>query len=187
MRAKEKILQAAYDCFSKRGYTGATTREIARLAGVSEVTLFRLFGNKKELFREVLINFSVIPDLRSISIPEGSGSEVLVEVGRKIFLSLKEKKEFLKILLSEITGLAEEAREVYSHFVETFEFLLLEVFSSAFPSSPCSELREKVRVFGAALFGFFVSEEIFQGKELSPEEIDSFIETLARFLSGGGR
>ena len=186
MTTKERILQAAYNCFSQKGYFGTTTREIAQAAGVSEVTLFRLFGSKKELFREVLLNFSVIPDIRSISVPEGSGEKVLEEIGRKIYFSLREKKEFLKILLSEVTGLTEEMQEVYSHFTQTLEQLLQSVFSSAL-STPSEELLLKVKIFGSALFGFFISEEVFQGRELPQSEVDEFISTLSRSISGGKR
>ena len=184
MTTKEKILEAAYSCFSRKGYFGTTTREIAQTAGVSEVTLFRLFKSKKELFREVLINFSIIPDIKAISVPEGSGELALLSIGRKIYLSLREKKEFLKILLSEVTGLTEEIEEVYSHFVRTLEELLSNVFSSALSLSP-DESRMKVKVFGAAVFGFFISEEVFQGRELPQREIEEFISTLSRSISGG--
>ena len=184
MTARDRVLRAAYECFSRKGYFGTTTREIAHSAGVSEVTLFRLFGSKKELFREVLLNYSVIPDIRSISVPKGSGREVLEEIGRKIYFSLREKKEFLKILLSEVTGLTEETQEVYSHFTQTLEALLKDVFSSLL-SLPEEEISLKVKVFGSALFGFFISEEIFQGRELPQREVDAFIETLSRSIYGG--
>lgn len=52
--AKERLLAAAADVFSREGLQGATTRVIAREAGVSEVTLFRLFENKERLLAEVL-------------------------------------------------------------------------------------------------------------------------------------
>ena len=39
----DKILQAAGKLFARQGYYGTSTREIARLAGVSENTLFRHF------------------------------------------------------------------------------------------------------------------------------------------------
>ena len=46
----DKILQAAGKLFARQGYYGTSTREIARLADVSENTLFRHFDNKEELF-----------------------------------------------------------------------------------------------------------------------------------------
>lgn len=47
--SKMRILTAAIGCFTAEGYRGCTTRKIAQLAGVNEVTIFRLFGNKKKL------------------------------------------------------------------------------------------------------------------------------------------
>ena len=45
-----KILQEAGKLFARQGYHATSTREIARLADVSENTLFRHFDNKEELF-----------------------------------------------------------------------------------------------------------------------------------------
>lgn len=50
---RERLLQAAIEVFSTAGYVGATTREIARVADVSEVTLFRHFQSKEQLLRAV--------------------------------------------------------------------------------------------------------------------------------------
>lgn len=49
-----QILDAALEVIIQRGYTGATTREIAAAAGINEVTLFRRFGNKESLLRSVV-------------------------------------------------------------------------------------------------------------------------------------
>ncbi len=48
------IHKAALDVFSERGYEAATTKEIARRAGVNEVTLYRRFGTKAELIKAAL-------------------------------------------------------------------------------------------------------------------------------------
>ena len=45
-----QILESALKVFIEKGYNGATTLEIAKEAGISEVTLFRYFSSKKELF-----------------------------------------------------------------------------------------------------------------------------------------
>ncbi|WP_313808459.1 helix-turn-helix domain-containing protein [Sphingobium sp.] len=51
----QRIRDAARQLFAERGYGGSTTREIARLADVSETLLFRYYGDKATLFREVVI------------------------------------------------------------------------------------------------------------------------------------
>lgn len=52
--ARDRLLQAAAKVFGRDGLEGATTRAIARQAGVNEVTLFRLFRTKENLLAEVL-------------------------------------------------------------------------------------------------------------------------------------
>jgi AcrR family transcriptional regulator len=50
----EEILRAAQVVFTERGYSGATTDEIARAARASKTTLYAQFGNKQALFRTLL-------------------------------------------------------------------------------------------------------------------------------------
>jgi AcrR family transcriptional regulator len=45
-----RIVEAAVQLFSRQGFTASSTHEIARLAGVSEVTVFRHFPRKRDLF-----------------------------------------------------------------------------------------------------------------------------------------
>jgi AcrR family transcriptional regulator len=51
----QRILNAALRVFGRDGVSGATTREISRVAKVNEVTLFRYFKNKNELLRQVVL------------------------------------------------------------------------------------------------------------------------------------
>jgi AcrR family transcriptional regulator len=46
------ILRAAVKEFGRQGYEGTSTASIARLVGVSQPYLFRLYGSKKRLFTE---------------------------------------------------------------------------------------------------------------------------------------
>ena len=51
---REQILQTAVSLFSQRGFKGTTTKEIARVAGVSEAMVFRHFENKDALYGAIL-------------------------------------------------------------------------------------------------------------------------------------
>ena len=51
---REDILDAAIAEFAAKGLHGASTDEIARLAGISQPYVFRLFGTKKELYLAVI-------------------------------------------------------------------------------------------------------------------------------------
>ena len=48
---RQRIVDAALKLFTERGIDSTTTREIAALADVNEVTLFRHFGNKEGIVR----------------------------------------------------------------------------------------------------------------------------------------
>lgn len=50
----QDILDAALIVFTRKGFNGSTTAEIARAAGVAEGTIFRHFATKKDLLVAVL-------------------------------------------------------------------------------------------------------------------------------------
>lgn len=51
---EEQIIEAAKSVFIEKGFIGATTNELAKRAGISEVTLFRYFSSKSELFMSAI-------------------------------------------------------------------------------------------------------------------------------------
>ena len=53
-RRREHILEAAVQLFSKRGFSGTTTREIARESGISEAMLYKHFATKDELYKAII-------------------------------------------------------------------------------------------------------------------------------------
>jgi TetR/AcrR family transcriptional regulator len=51
---RRQILEVAIDLFSKRGFGGTTTKQIAEAAGVSEAIIFRHFATKQDLYTAIL-------------------------------------------------------------------------------------------------------------------------------------
>jgi AcrR family transcriptional regulator len=51
---REQILATAINLFSRNGFRGTTTKEIARAAGVSEAMVFRHFETKEALYGAIL-------------------------------------------------------------------------------------------------------------------------------------
>ncbi|WP_440896996.1 TetR/AcrR family transcriptional regulator [Amphibacillus sp. Q70] len=51
---RKQILESALNTFIGKGYNGSTTMDIAIEAGISEVTLFRYFDSKKQIFLEAI-------------------------------------------------------------------------------------------------------------------------------------
>ena len=89
---EQKILEAAIDVFSERGFSGATTSEIAKRAGVAEGTIFRYFKTKKDILRGVLIQMLNL-----------AGEPIIVEGVRKILLNTENKdlREVLKAFVKD--------------------------------------------------------------------------------------
>ena len=74
-------MHAAAQLFARQGYHGTSTREIARLADISENTLFRYFEHKEDLFwaalRSRLSGLEMRRDLLS-GIADGAAPEVVL-------------------------------------------------------------------------------------------------------------
>jgi TetR/AcrR family transcriptional regulator len=51
---RTQILEAALGLFADKGFSGTKTRQIARVAGVSETLIFQHFKTKEDLYREAL-------------------------------------------------------------------------------------------------------------------------------------
>jgi AcrR family transcriptional regulator len=64
-RTTEKILAAAAQLFSTGGFRGTSIHEIAALSGVNDITVFRHFPQKEELFWSALESKLIEIDLRS--------------------------------------------------------------------------------------------------------------------------
>lgn len=54
MGTKERILEAAVDLFSERGYSEVGIRDIARAVGIKESSLYSHYAGKKQLFDAIL-------------------------------------------------------------------------------------------------------------------------------------
>ena len=97
------MLKSALEAFSQRGYLGATTKEIANAAGISEMTLFRHFETKQQLFEAVLATFVFQPSFEKLSADlSGDLNEVLDRFASRFLEMLKKNKQIITILMQEL-------------------------------------------------------------------------------------
>ncbi|HMF29293.1 MAG TPA: TetR/AcrR family transcriptional regulator [Candidatus Cybelea sp.] len=91
---RERILTAARDVIGRKGKRGATTREIADVAGVNEATLFRHFGTKEALLVACAQHFCGYLQLADVAGQlTGDLNEDLLTLGRLMlerFVSLQD-------------------------------------------------------------------------------------------------
>lgn len=103
LETKQKILFAAQKIFSEKGYLGATTRFIAKEAEVNEVTIFRIFKNKKKLFLAVIENYSPVSFLDNM-IKEKLSDDInkdLNFLAKRIFDSMKMQRKGILMSICE--------------------------------------------------------------------------------------
>jgi AcrR family transcriptional regulator len=123
---RDKILAAALKLFSQRGYLGATTRQIAKEAGVAEVTLFRHCLSKEKLFEEVIRRYSFLPALRSIlpGLEEASYEEALLAIARRFLAMLGERRDLIRIMLAERPHYPSQVKGIFREILgEAFRML----------------------------------------------------------------
>jgi AcrR family transcriptional regulator len=73
LTARQRVLEAAVDCVASRGAGRTTVEEVARIAGVSRVTVYRHFKDRDALLDAAIaakaeqFNTSITPVLRRVS------------------------------------------------------------------------------------------------------------------------
>lgn len=61
---RQTLLDAALDLFSRQGYQGTTTRQVAERAGITEALIFRHFENKEDLYWQLIESRSRLREVR---------------------------------------------------------------------------------------------------------------------------
>lgn len=111
---RERLLEAAARIFARDGLDGATTREIARAAGVNEVTLFRHFRSKDRLLQAV-----VQRNFGSTAAPPplpATGNDLRADLAahaRAYEQRLQENLPLIRAMLGGIHRHGEQERQVY--------------------------------------------------------------------------
>ena len=116
---RKRILAAAEVVFSRDGFQGATTREIARQAGVNEVTLFRHFHTREELLRATLEQGCAAFEelIRPDEVWKGELDERLEQYICDMYNVLRERESIVRAFISEARVLPESIRGTLQEFM----------------------------------------------------------------------
>ena len=99
---KEKILSAAEEVFSEKGIAGARVDEIAELSGVNKRMIYVYFGNKEQLYENVLRKvygrLADMEDKLDTSLPP---DEALRKVIMNSFRHLEQNPSFVSLVMRE--------------------------------------------------------------------------------------
>ncbi|MBI4763866.1 MAG: TetR/AcrR family transcriptional regulator [Deltaproteobacteria bacterium] len=99
---QEHIIETAAKKKKKNGYARTTTRLLAAAAGVNEVTLFRRFGTKENLFSAVIKKYGGTAVANEIEAQfTGNYHEDMLMVGKEFMKVMFERKNALQLMLFE--------------------------------------------------------------------------------------
>ena len=129
---KEKIFEAALQCFNKKGYYKTSIDDIASRCKISKGGIYYHFRSKEQIFRE-LYSFKVTRYFESLTayIQEASDpAERIRLLAKKTGQVLKENQDFFKFCLEFLSmgvrepGIRREMTIFYQGTVKTFSQLI---------------------------------------------------------------
>lgn len=120
---KKKTIEAAIKLFAKQGYNGTSTLQIAKVAGVSQATVFKYFKTKEDLLYSITL--PVLPKLYLVFLGRVQNANSIQELIRYIvrdrFEFLEENSNTVKILYSEILTNENLKKQVIESTLEIFD------------------------------------------------------------------
>jgi AcrR family transcriptional regulator len=189
MDTRYKILETALKLFSKKGYIGATTKEIAREAGIAEVTLFRYFPSKERLFEEVINTYSFLPALKGLlpRIEKMPFENALTHIAKNFLDTLTLRKDLIRIMLLEIHRYPEKIHKIYNVFINELHKTLASYFTlmqkKGILRSYDTELG--ARVFLGMFFSYFNAREFLMIKKYRATDKSKVIKEFVKIFVRG--
>jgi AcrR family transcriptional regulator len=182
-QTRAHILEAASQLFAQKGFAGATTRAIADLAGVNEVTLFRHFGSKENLAKAVMDRFG------GLAIAEdweqrftGDYHQDLTMIGRVMLQVMTERTDAIRMAICE-AGTFPEFQQVIAENPRQLRKALTRYFKGKMDQGEIHPGHPEL--LAQAFLGMFFSYIVLQGflmdslqPEISTNEIVTQFVTL---------
>jgi len=112
---KEKILDAALEVFSEKGFHLATVDEIADQAGVGKGTLYRYFANKETLFNE-LVKLRLAELERNATAVLDGQDDVLTMIAKylRVYFAFFDRNQHLyRLIAQERLDFGEHVQDLY--------------------------------------------------------------------------
>jgi AcrR family transcriptional regulator len=104
-KTEQKIIDAALKLFSEKGYGATKTKELAESAGFAELTLFRKFKSKENLFNMVMNNsidnFYDEFFLILVEVDSKKSDESFKELIEKLQVLIENNYNFINIFMNE--------------------------------------------------------------------------------------
>jgi len=188
---RARLIQAALELFTVQGVTETTTRQIAELAQVNEVTLFRHFGNKQGLLLAVIEDSGVFTrlgeSLKAQVDQTTTFEQALINYGRDRLQVLKQMPELLRSMVGESGKYTVEHRQALGEGVTQANLDFADYLTTVIQRDRL-ELRlsaEKLAsLVNVMLFGYLVIELTSEFHQLWQNQED-FLQSLVELILHG--
>jgi len=117
---RSQILDVAKNLFSKKGYEGTTTREIALAAKVNEAIIFRHFPTKEELYWAVIDSYCKNSDARGQMVERLRRGGRLEDVFRELAVEILNRRSRDQALTRLLFFSALENHALSHRFFDTY-------------------------------------------------------------------
>src|SRR5215208_1038492 len=114
---REQIVGAATRVFAEKGFRRATTREVARAAGVSEGTIYNYFEDKDALLLAILDRLNET-ERRAADFEEGMAMDLRAFLEQYLRRRMSLIREVFRVVISEILVNAELRERYLEHVVD---------------------------------------------------------------------
>lgn len=183
---KARLLEAAVLLFSRGGFTGTGTREIARLADINESTLFRHYPTKKDLFWAALetrlTRLKFDRELQSSLAANEEPHIVLPMIFEFLLRTMSEQPELMRLLYISALELPGGEPMYQKHLGPIFDSIET-FFGNCCGNGLISEVDSRILTF--ALIGTVIanitSYEVFVGQALPLAEMQDAVRVFAEF------
>ncbi|MEM6447643.1 MAG: helix-turn-helix domain-containing protein [Cyanobacteria bacterium P01_D01_bin.123] len=147
--SRERLIDAAAQLFSAQGLVETTTRQIAELAGVNEVTLFRQFDSKYGLLLGLLQDDRIMQQwLDLVPYPGASGDAVaaLQACIKERLNLLAQYPELTRSLVGEAANFSPDTRRALAKWLDGLNLRTSAAIAAAISSRPQASLLPPVQL-----------------------------------------
>jgi AcrR family transcriptional regulator len=125
-RRRTQIIEAAYEVFSRKGYSATGIADIAERLGIGHGTFYRYFKNKRDILDQV-VDYGVERIMQALEVETQHPAETLDEfrdqlrrIGESLFALLDSEPGLGQVVLLEATAIDEEMTQRVLGLVDTF-------------------------------------------------------------------
>jgi AcrR family transcriptional regulator len=178
---RQRLIQSAIRLFLAQGVTETTTRQIAELAGVNEVTLFRNFGNKHGLLLAVIADPELWEwlgtALAARSQPVQSSELALRNYAQAYLETLEQAPEFIRSMIGEAGKFPPELRRALSAALTQANRYTTQYLATVLPDRPTPA--PIVGLLNELLLGYAILELTRE----SPSDREPFLSHLVNLFA----